>query len=461
MREVATLAIAKGVGRLTRLLGRGDGQALPGLVADRLDPRLAAKLAARLPRGIIMVTGTNGKTTSTKLIAAALAANGERVITNDTGSNLRRGVLSALIDASDISGKLDATIGLLEVDEASLRLVAAELQPRQIVVLNLFRDQLDRYGELDMTAAMIGQGIAATEARVHLNADDALVASLARYAARPDLVSYFGIDELTSAGPSDLHDLQDLDAAADSDHCPACGEQMKFSRVFYSHLGHYECPAGDYSRPLPDVSIVSVETAGPSGSRFTAAIGGEHCEMTFSLPGTYNLYNALVTISVTAALGVDRSVTARALETTHAAAGRMQEIQVDSRAVYLVLIKNPAGFAQVLETFLIGRPGLRVMMAVNDLPADGRDVSWLWDVPLEALSHGRPWIVAAGTRSMDMALRLHYAGMTASVATSMDDALDELVRDTPPGKGAYVLATYTAMTQIRRLLARRSQLQVV
>jgi lipid II isoglutaminyl synthase (glutamine-hydrolysing) len=395
------------------------------------------------------------------LIAAALAASGERVITNDTGSNLRRGILSALIDASDISGNLDATIGLLEVDEASLRLVAPQLQPRHIVVLNLFRDQLDRYGELDTTAAMIGKGIAETDARVYLNADDALVASLARYAARPGLVSYFGIEELTSAAPADLQEAQDLNTAADSDRCPACGEQMKFSRVFYSHLGHYECPAGDYSRPRPDVSIVSVETADAVGSRFTAAIGGERCEMSFSLPGTYNLYNALVTISVTAGLGVERSVTARALEMTDAAAGRMQEIQVDGRVVYLVLIKNPAGFAQVLETFLVGRPGLRVMMAVNDLPADGRDVSWLWDVPLEDLSQGRPRIVAAGTRATDMALRLHYAGMTASVATSIDDALTELVRQTRRGDGVYVLATYTAMMQIRRLLSGRRRLQAV
>jgi UDP-N-acetylmuramyl tripeptide synthase len=236
---------------------------------------------------------------------------------------------------------------------------------------------------------------------------------------------------------------------------------LKFSRVFYSHLGHYQCPAGDYSRPCPDVSIVSAETTDPSGSRFTAAIGGERREMRFALPGTYNLYNALVTISVTAALGVERSVTAQVLATTDAAAGRMQEIDVDGRAVYLVLIKNPASFAQVLDTFLVGRSDLPVMMAVNDLPADGRDVSWLWDVPLEALSQGNPRIVAAGTRSTDMALRLHYAGMTASVATSMDDALSELVRDTRPGDGAYVLATYTAMTQIRRLLTGRRRLQAV
>ena len=455
MHATVILAITKAAAKLSRGLGRGGGQALPGLIAERLDPQLAQKLAARLPHGVILVTGTNGKTTTTKLIAAALEASGERVLTNSTGSNLLRGVTSALIGAADIHGETDATIGLFEVDEANLRLVAPDLQPQHIVVLNLFRDQLDRYGELDTTAAKIGQGIAATSAKVYLNADDALVASLARYAAAPDLVSYFGIEELPLKAPT-AHL-----SATDSDRCPMCAERMKFSQLFYSHLGHYECPNGDYSRPPPDASIVSVEGVDLEGAQFTVAIGDKRSKVKFSLPGTYNLYNALAAISLAAGLGVEQPMMAKALETTAAAYGRMEKVELEGRTIYLLLIKNPSGFTQVLETFLIGRPNLRVMMAVNDLGADGRDVSWLWDVPLEALSASRPRVIAAGVRAADMALRLHYAGTEASMATSMEDAVAELIRATPPGDSAYILPTYTAMLQIRKLLAKRTQLQDV
>jgi UDP-N-acetylmuramyl tripeptide synthase len=240
-----------------------------------------------------------------------------------------------------------------------------------------------------------------------------------------------------------------------------CGEQLKFSQVFYSHLGHYECPNGDYARPKPDVSIVSVDEADLHGAQFTVAIGSERSKVRFPLPGTYNLYNALVAISLAAGLGVEQSVTARTLETTEAAFGRMERVQLDGRTLYLLLIKNPAGFAQVLETFLIGRPNVRVLMAVNDLGADGRDVSWLWDVPLEDLAASRPRVITAGLRAADMALRLHYAGTEASVAKSMEDAIAQLVRDTPPGESAYILPTYTAMLQIRKLLAKRTRLQDV
>jgi UDP-N-acetylmuramyl tripeptide synthase len=453
MHETVTLAITKSAAILSRMLGRGRGHALPGLIAERIDPELIRNLAARLPRGVILVTGTNGKTTTTKLIAAALEAAGERVLTNSTGSNLRRGVTSALIGAADLRGRIDATVGLFEVDEANLRLVAPDLQPRHIVVLNLFRDQLDRYGELDTTAAMIGQGIAATNAKIYLNADDALVSSLARFAAAPELVSYFGIDQLPLKEPSAQQ------AAIDSDRCPLCGERMTFTQVFYSHLGHYECPNGDYSRPRPEVSIAHVDGADLEGARFAVAIGGELSEMKFSLPGTYNLYNALAAISLTAGLGVDRSVLAQTLQTTEAAFGRVEKITLNGRTLHLLLVKNPVGFTQVLETFLIGRPNLRVLMAVNDLGADSRDVSWLWDVPLESLAQSRPTVITAGIRAADMALRLRYAGTEAEVATTLEDAVTELVRATPPGGGAYILPTYTAMLQIRKVLARQTHLQ--
>lgn len=372
MRQTLTLVATKAAAGASRVLGRGGGGALPGLIAERLDPQLGTKLAAQLPHGVILVTGTNGKTTTTKLIAAVLEAHGERVLTNRSGSNLRRGVLSSLIDASNLRGEIDATIGLFEVDEAWLRFVAADLQPRQIVVLNLFRDQLDRYGELDTLAKLIGEGIAATQAQVYLNGDDPLVASLAKYAARPELVNYFGVEGLPAQTTS-THA-----APIDSDHCPVCSAELKFSRIFYGHIGHYRCPNGDYARPQPEVSLTHVNESTQAGSKFTVAISGKRHDFELNLPGTYNLYNALAAIALGNGYGVTVPNLEKAIRTTDAAFGRVESVKIGQKTLLLLLIKNPTGFTQVLETFLASQRGANIMMIINDNLADGRDVSWLW-----------------------------------------------------------------------------------
>ncbi|MFF0345052.1 MurT ligase domain-containing protein [Kribbella sp. NPDC004875] len=448
MREKAAIAAARTAAGLSRRLGRG-GQAVPGAIARRIAPDLAGQLAAELPHGSIVVTGTNGKTTTTKLIAAALRLGGETVLTNASGANLHGGIVSALVTAADLHGRTGATIGVFEVDEASLRRVVPELRPRHIVVLNLFRDQLDRYGEVDTTAELLAAGIAATHARLYLNADDARVASLAEAAASPDLVSYFGIEHLPARRAGSM-------SAADSDRCPRCGERLVFSRVFYSHLGHYSCPNGDFARPTPDVAVTGVEHADLDGTTFSLSAHGVPQRMRYGLSGTYNLYNALAAVGLTTGLGLDPALIAQAVRTTEAAFGRVEKTAIDGRTVWLLLIKNPTGFAQVLDTFLVGRAPLRVLIAVNDLPADGRDVSWLWDVGLEALAPTRPEVVVAGTRAAEIALRLHYAGTEATVARSLDDGITRLLSGLPPDGQAFVLPTYTAMLQIRRALGRRA-----
>lgn len=447
MRETAAIAVARTVAALSRRLGRG-GRTLPGVIVGKIAPELPRKLAGQLPHGCILVTGTNGKTTTTKLLVAALRRAGESVLTNESGANLRSGVVSALLAAADLRGRIGATIGVFEVDEASLRLVAPELRPRHLVVLNLFRDQLDRYGEVDTTAALLAEGIAAVDAHLYLNADDARVASLATAARGPDRVSYFGIEQLPDR-------LTDAHSAVDSDRCSRCGERLRFDRIFYSHLGHYSCPNGDLTRPRPDVAVTEVEHADLDGTEFTVSTDGVPHRMQFGLSGTYNLYNALAAVSVATGLGLDPAVTAEAVRTTEAAFGRVEKTEIQGRTLWLLLIKNPAGFAQVLDTFLIGRAQPRVLIAVNDLPADGRDVSWLWDVPLEALTSGRPEVVTAGTRAYEIALRLHYAGTEAAVASSVDDGISRLLAGLPPGGDGYILPTYTAMLQVRRALHSR------
>ena len=449
-----TLAITKTALKLSRGLGRGGGTALPGLIAEKLDPHLGRKLAANLPKGVILVTGTNGKTTVTKMIAAMLEASGEQVLTNRTGSNLKRGVVSALLADADMHGRTKATIGLFEVDEASLRQVAPEVQPRQIVVTNLFRDQLDRYGELDTTAALIGQGIAATNAHVYLNADDPLVASLAKYAT-PERVSYFGIEGLPATAAT-AHTT-----AIDSDRCPVCGTRLHFSRTFYGHIGHYQCPKGDFDRPQPHVAVTNVEQSDLEGTRFTVAIQGKRHAMTLPLPGTYNLYNALGALALAAGLGLNLEVVERTLSTTTAAFGRVEKVVLEGRTLYLLLIKNPAGFTQVLETFLLSQKKPNVLMIINDNFADGRDVSWLWDVPLEALEPVGAWVWSAGVRGADMALRLHYAGVASGVADTVELGVSELVKQTPEGGTAFILPTYTAMLELRKYLATQTKLEEV
>ncbi len=455
MKVGLTLAITKTVRGLTRTAGRGGGGALPGLVAEKLDPHLARRLAQQLPHGVILVTGTNGKTTTTKMIVEILEAAGERVLTNRTGSNLKRGVTSALIAAANLRGQLRETIGLFEVDEASLRQVAPELLPSHILVLNLFRDQLDRYGELDTTAALIGEGIAATKARVYLNADDPLVASLGKYAHSPSEVSYFGIEGLPVAAVT-AHQT-----ATDSDRCPKCGTRLNFSRVFYGHIGHYRCPKGDFTRPQPTAAITSVTGLGFEGSHFTVALSGKRSDVSLALPGTYNLYNALAAMSLAHGLGLETAKVAEVIGQTQAAFGRVERVELAGRTVYLLLIKNPAGFTQVLETFLIGQPDATVLFAINDNAADGRDVSWLWDVPLEALGPVAPTVLTAGTRGADMALRLHYAGVESQNAGSFEEAVNQLLETTPEGGTAFILPTYTAMLAIRKVLAKRTKMQEV
>ncbi len=447
MRYHVTLAAAKAASRLSRVMGRGGGQALPGVVAEKFDPKVAAQLARQLPGGVVMVTGTNGKTTTTKLIREILEADNLSVATNATGSNLKRGVVSALVAATDARGRVRGDIGLFEVDEANVRLVAPLVQPRAIVVTNLFRDQLDRYGELDSTARLIGEGIAACDAEVFLNADDPLVASLASYAKDAKRVHYFGI-EGAPVNPVGQHQT-----AIDSDRCPKCRSRLDFSRVFYGHIGHYRCPKGDFSRPAPSVVVTNVESADQTGTEFVLALEGRRTALSVPLPGTYNLYNALAAISLGTALGAGMEKIGEVLARTTAAFGRVERVQIDGRTLCLLLIKNPAGFTQVLQTFVIGTEAVRVLFVVNDLAADGRDVSWLWDVPLEALAGSRDAVFTTGIRGADMALRLKYAGLAPVQADSVAEGIAAVLAATPVGGTAYVLPTYTAMLEVRKVLS--------
>lgn len=431
-----TVAIAKFILNFNRWFGLGGGSALPGLVAENLDPKLLGKLAKRIPKGSIIITGTNGKTTTSKMAAEILRRSGLEPITNSGGSNLSRGILSTLIEKSTLFG-MRGKIGLFEVDEAAMPAVAAAVKPSVIVVLNLFRDQLDRYGELDRTASMIGTAIASTTAKVYLNADDPLVASLAKYARKPEKVLYFGVNA------SKLKKLKS-DHTADSIHCPVCGTKLKYDQEFFAHIGHYSCPKRDFKRPKPSVTEVGIK---------------------LQLPGLYNLYNAIGALAVGDALDLDRKQVLPILVNVAAAFGRVEKVTIDGKHLLLLLIKNPTGFNQIIQTFLAGDrlPGTgdsrKLLIAINDNFADGRDVSWLWDAGLEELTGKKIEVITSGTRAYDMALRLKYAEVKAEPLIELDDSVEKLLAKVKPGETAYVLPTYTAMLAIRKMISQRANLE--
>ena len=447
------LFITKLILKVSRLLGRGGGSALPGLVAERLDPYIGRKLAAGLRGGSIIITGTNGKTTTSKMLAAALADGGKSLIQNRAGSNLSRGIVSTLIEHASITGKFKQTDGLFEVDEAAMPAVCRMLQPHTIVVLNLFRDQLDRYGELDTTAGFIGKGIAATKASLILNADDPLVAGLSQYGGERQIVTYFGVER------APVHGLA-TDATADSTSCPVCGATLIFSTTFYGHIGHYNCPKKHFKRPQPTITAL-VDKLDATGTILSVEVDNDTVNTTSVLPGVYNVYNVLAATATAIATmqGISLQSTAKSIAKVDAAFGRVEQLSIEGKSIYLLLVKNPTGFNQIIQTFMLQKKHQKALIIINDNYADGRDVSWLWDVSFEEMVSRNHTLATSGIRATDMALRLKYAGMpTAAVNSDIQTSLNHFIAQIPAGGTGYIIPTYTAMLETRKLLGKKVKL---
>ncbi len=445
------LAIARGAGALSRASGRGGGTTLPGRLLLRMAPDAVARLGSRLHGRATIVSATNGKTTTAGMIAAALRAAGREPVHNRAGSNMTWGVATALLEQRGDEG-------LFEVDEAWLPRVAAELEPRLVVLGNLFRDQLDRYGELehlaDEWAAVVARRAGATD--FALNADDPLIADLGRDEdlARRAGVTYFGIEDERMA-------LPELQHAFDAKHCRRCGAPYEYERAFVGHLGHYCCPNCGADRPAPDVAATRIELEGMSGSRIRVRAPDEEVELRLPLPGLYNVYNALAALTTAWRLGLSLSGAARAMESMRAVFGRVETLPVKGKDLSILLIKNPAGANEVLRTLLLeagsnGEPTLDVWVALNDRIADGRDISWVWDADFELLAGRVRRVICAGTRAPEMAVRLKYAGIApdaievdGDIAHSIDEAVDGA------GDRLFALPTYTALLELRKLLSRR------
>jgi UDP-N-acetylmuramyl tripeptide synthase len=443
----AKLTAARAVGAASRASGRGGGTTLPGRMLLRLAPDALGRLGGDLSPTTI-VSATNGKTTTAGMIAAALEAAGRHPVHNRAGSNMTWGVATALLEQHGDEG-------LFEVDEAWLPKVAAELEPTLLVLGNLFRDQLDRYGEMESLAGGWSEIVAARTGRTRfaLNADDPTIADLGRdesSEAREGVV-YFGIEDASQA-------LPELQHAFDAKHCRRCGHPYAYERAFVGHLGHYSCPSCGATRPRPDVAATAIELRGMSGSEVTLRTPQGEMHLRLPLPGLYNVYNALAAVTAALELGVPAGTIAGALETLRAAFGRVETIDVNGAQLSILLIKNPAGANEVLRTLLLeaGREKLDLWIGLNDRIADGRDISWIWDADFELLAAGVRQVTCAGTRAPEIALRLKYAGWPENaieVVPEVEGSLDRALAAAPDR--LFALPTYTALIELRKLLAAR------
>ena len=455
--DLAAVAAGKVAGACTRLLRRGGGTALPGLVAAQVSPQLLRRFTRQLRQGALVVTGTNGKTTTSRMLGAVLETAGWRIIHNRSGSNLIRGLVATLVQASTWQGDLHADAGLFEVDEATIPAALAQIRPRLVLIGNLFRDQLDRYGEVDTVHRQWRAALAKLPAEtwVVLNADDPSVAVLAR--DTPARVVTYGIDDPRQA-------LSALPHAADAIRCPLCATPLLYSAVLLSHLGHYRCPQCGFARPAPDVAADAVTLHGTESLALAVRGPGGAFAVDVGVPGFYNAYNALAATAAALALDLPPATIQRGLSRFRAAFGRLERVTAGDKRLLLALVKNPVGFNEVLRMlFPPGAPAeapRHLLILINDLTADGRDVSWLWDVDFERLAG--PGAVAtvttAGLRAPDMANRLKYAGVDPAritVEPALDRALDGALAAVPAGGTLAVLPTYTAMLTFRELLHRR------
>lgn len=443
MRLALEIAVARAAGRMSRLAGRGGGTTIPGKILATVDPGAIGRLAARLPLGSALVSATNGKTTTSAIVAEILGLK-VALAHNRAGANLVSGVASALLAAEG------AELGLFEVDEGAFPEIARRVRPQAVCLGNLFRDQLDRYGELELVAERWRTAIAELDqaAWAVVNADDPLLSDIARGRAE---VLRFGLDD-----PAVARDR--LPHAADSKYCRLCGAPYDYAASYVGHLGDYRCPRCHDARPALDVSARSISLAGLESSSFELVTPAGSRRVSLALPGLYNVYNAAAAASLALVLGADLDEIAAGLARFQAAFGRFERIIAGDRSVLLLLVKNPAGANEVVRTLVDAGSPSRLLVALNDEIADGRDVSWIWDVDFEPLLDGLDELVVSGSRAEELALRFKYGGLDPEKITIIRDlarALTHGLDGTPAGGELIVLPTYTAMLALRQIAAER------
>lgn len=496
------VVMGRAAGAISRRLRIGGGTSIVGVVAQRIYPPIVEHLAEQLEHGSFVITGTNGKTTTSSFIAAILSDAGLRVWRNREGSNLMRGVAGSLVIRAQSNGRLRRSgkaVAVLEIDEAVLPQVVQLVTPRVAVFTNLFRDQLDRYGEVDSVITYWKKAIEllSPETTLVLNADDPAVAYLGNsYAGR---VLYYGIDD-----PA-LDLLQQEDATThhqviDTHTCPRCSHELDYTVRFFSHMGHYSCPHCGYARPEVTVQATHVQTDSFDRLRVTikdtVTDSTQQRELVIPLPGIYNVYNALAAASATLAADIAWEPIISGIEQSKPVFGRGERIQVEGRTVRLLLAKNPTGFNEVLRTLFSESVPRHILFVLNNNIADGRDISWIWDVDFERCVGHVQTLVVAGTRALDLALRLTYAGIAEEDMTivppaplrfkavrrqaawkrhveekldeqevasplqarslfSLKNALRTALQQVPEGETLFIVPTYTGLLEVHHELEQR------
>jgi UDP-N-acetylmuramyl tripeptide synthase len=444
-----------------RILGK-KGTTFPGLVANKVCPDFIKHLAASFQGEIVLITGTNGKTTTNNMLASILKTANKTVAFNREGANMLPGIAGTLLQNSSFWGRIKKSYLLLEVDEATVPRLCRQLTPGLAVITNFFPDQLDRFGELDTTIRLVQEALPSST-KLILNADDPLVAQIGLNQTQ---VFYYGAASLPVSGPKDLE-------SREGRYCFLCDQELFYEIFHYGQLGIYHCEQCGFERPQPHIEAWDVQQK-QNGISFRLAISPEHREgnsyggqtiaqetgeFIIPLQGYYNLYNALAAVSAAECLGLSWEDSRQGLLKFVSDAGRMEQFALPSCQLTLTLVKNPMGFNQVVSTLIeLDRP-LHLLLAINDLAADGRDISWLWDVDFERFVSGEPKIktvICSGLRAEDMALRLKYAGWSEDVISinkNLKEAVAELeAKQILPDEAVFVLSSYTALFPLREIL---------
>lgn len=431
---LACLAIltSKFVSFLIRLLGLGMASNLPGKIAKKIYPDILPFLFKRLVNQCLVVTGTNGKSTTSGLLASILKEAGYKVIHNREGANMLPGIIAALLQAVHLGGNDKNNFALLEVDEAALPHLAKAIECKNILVTNLYRDQLDRYGELDRTATLIAQGIKEKNSQVILNADDPNVCNL----PVPDGKTFYGLDVLSDNANNEIS------------YCPKCGNE-----IVYNVNNVWRCSHCEYKRPEPYVIASQIESIANS-SKFTITAKDKATRIDLTLPGVFNIYNATAASAAALTLGIKLDTIKAGLEKYQTLFGRSEQIVAKGRNVIIQLIKNPAGASRSLAT-LANSKCEKALIIINDNFADGRDVSWLWDANFEVLADVQTSFMVSGNRAQDMAVRLKYAGVPREMITcipSLNEAFNTAIDQLQLNETLWVLPTYTALLEIQNII---------
>jgi lipid II isoglutaminyl synthase (glutamine-hydrolysing) len=433
LRLAMAVSVAKSVTFGVRELRLGAASVLPGSIARRIEPQLLQLLSQQVKNGVILIAGTNGKTTTALFLCEILQRKGYRVAHNSTGANLENGLMTALMENSNLLGTLDVDYAILEVDENIVPLVLAPIKPKLILCLNLFRDQLDRYGEVDTISKRWTKAIATlpSQTLVVANADDPTICYLGQQLSQQK-VSFFGLNE-----PENY--LEAIPHAVDSIYCPKCGHALDYKGVYLSHMGEYSCPSCGFSRSQPTL---------------------DSSEWQQILVGLYNKYNTLAAATAAKELGVDEATIRETIPNFQAAFGRAEELKINGKNVRILLSKNPVGTNETIRV-VTQSSDTTTLLVLNDKSQDGEDVSWIWDVDTEKLVERGGTLVVSGDRAYDMALRLRYSESSPQtnfnliVEENLRQAINTALERTPINETLHILPTYTAMLDVREALTGR------